>query len=147
MGSKDSVEVKELPTFSQTAPGVPGQTWSFTVTRSVWRIDWKKILPVFQLTPIDGSLEEGLPMPAACCASVGVKIWKRGGTPVASFAGPTVTMALPLYWPTAVALVLAEMALVATTWMVKSPAPRGGGGGVTEPLAKVPGGEATGGPP
>src|SRR5258708_40352728 len=95
MGSNDSVEVKGLPMFSQTALGVLGQTWSLTVTRSVWRIDWKKILPVFQLTPIDGSLEEGLPMPAACCASVGVKIWKRGGTPVASFAGPTVTIALP----------------------------------------------------
>src|SRR6266852_6778922 len=105
MGSKDSVEVKGLPMFSQRVLGVPGQIWSFTVTRSVWRIAWKKTLPVFQLTPIDGSLDEGLPMPAACCASVGVKIWKRGGTPVASLACATVTMALPLYWPTAVALV------------------------------------------
>src|SRR5260370_4739633 len=110
MGWKDSVEVKGLPMFSQRVLGVPGQTWSLTLTRSVWRIAWKKTLPVFQLTPIDGSLEEGLPMPAACCASVGVKIWKRGGTPVASFAGPTVTVAPPLYLPPAVSLVLAGRA-------------------------------------
>src|SRR5260370_41706218 len=123
MGSKDSVEVKGLPMFSQRVLGVPGQTWSLTLTRSVWRIAWKKTLPVFQLTPIDGSLDEGLPMPAACSASVGVKIWKRGGTPVASFAGPTGTMALPLDWPTAGRVGVAGRAVVARGWVVERPVP------------------------
>src|SRR5215470_15278699 len=83
---------------SQNAVGEVGHE-SSKVTRKVVRSEMNMAVPVFQLTPIDGS-PASVPFPVLTRSFCGVNIWKRGGNPVACFAGPNpaTTVAVPTYW-------------------------------------------------
>src|SRR5690349_24165061 len=71
---------------SQNAVGEVGHE-SSKVTRNVVRSEMNIALPVFQLTPIDGS-PASVPFPVLTRSICGVNTWKRGGNPVACLAGP-----------------------------------------------------------